>query len=465
MSTTLSPRHESRIGHCGPWLRTAAVGAALMVGMAPWAAAADYEPPPTLTATELAPADLLAGPVYQVDDRVTSDGFLTRFAIQSVFGNFNAVGPGMHAVRVREIEAIGKLQDLEQDEEFQKGAKAAASKTLEGLQHFVDEPTETLKGIPEGVGRFFQRTYRSAKTGVQKLGDAREGRAPGAPPATGPGSRLPGGVSAPGSAPTNVYAAGAKAAGDATLNALGFDDTRRRLAKQLGVDPYTTNPVLAKKLDDAAWAGFAGDLGTDLLTAMIPGGALVQTSTRLSNWVWDTPPGDLRLRIEQALLGMGVSQADVDLLLRHRWYPLSLQAALVLALEDLKDVEGRLDVMPLVLTVASEEQARYLVQTLQMTARYHQTVKPLSRLIVLGTVAAQTKDGEVVVAAPVDYLTWNEGVDRFTGNEELAAPQRALYLAGRLTERARAELEGRGWAVHADSPLFEPLIPRLAGAD
>ena len=259
--------------------------------------------------------------------------------------------------------------------------------------------------------------------------------------------------------PPNTYAAGAKAAGNATLNALGFDDTRRRLAKQLGVDPYTTNPVLAKKLDDAAWAGFAGDLGTDLLTAMIPGGALVQTTTRLSNWVWDTPPGDLRLQIEKTLLGIGVSQGDVDLLLRHRWYPLSLQGAVVLALEELKGVKGRSEVMPLVLTVASEEQARYIVQTLRMTARYHHTVKPLKELIVLGTVAARDADGEIVVAAPVDYLSWNEGVDRFTASDALTSTQRSIHLAGRLTERAREELEARGWVVHADSPLFEPILP------
>lgn len=458
MSATDLERRRSRCGKSVAW-RTTAAAVFLLAGTAAWGAAADYETPPTLHASELAPGTPLTGAVYTVEDGVPTDGFLTHFAIQSIFGNFTAVGPGALDVRIREIEAIGQLQDLEQSEEFQKGAKAAAGKTLEGLQHFVDEPTETLKSIPEGVGRFFQRTYRSAKTGVQKLGDAREGRMAGTAPANGPGSHLPGGVSAPGSTATNMYAAGAKAAGNATLNALGFDDTRRRLAKQLGVDPYTTNPVLAKKLDDAAWAGFAGDLGTDLLTAMIPGGALVQTTTRLSNWVWDTPPGDLRLQIEKALLGMGLSQDDVDLLLRHRWYPLSLQGALVLALEDLRGVEGRQEVMPLVLTVASEEQARYIVQTLRMTARYHHTVRPLKELVVQGTIAARDADGEIVVAAPVDYLSWNEGVDQFTANDALAATQRSIRLAGRLTERAREELESRGWVVHADSPLFEPILP------
>ncbi len=423
------------------------------------AATTGYESPPTLSAADVAKSSLLKGPHYRVDPQVNTDGFLTRFTIYSDYGAFAAVGPGMLDLRVREIAALADLQKVEQSSEFQSGAKAAANKTIDGIKHFVDEPTETLKGVPEGVGRFFQRTYRSAKTGVQKLGDVQEGRATGAPP-SGPGANLPGGVSRDaGAGGQDVYSAGAKAAGDAALNALGFDDARRRLAKRLGVDPYTTNRPLAKKLDDVAWGGFAGDLGVDVLTALIPGGTLVATSTRLSNWVWDMPPGDLRLHIEKSLLAMGVGRDDVDLLLRHRWYPLSLQAALVLAMEELKGLAGHLDVMPLALTVASEEQARYLVQTLRMTARYHETVKPLEALVVLGTVAARAKDGEVVIAAPVDHLAWTVALDRFTANEELAASKRSVHLAGRLTDRADAELRGRGWAVHGNSPLFQPILP------
>jgi hypothetical protein len=156
---------------------------------------------------------------------------------------------------------------------------------------------------------------------------------------------------------------------------------------------------------------------------------------------------------------MGVSQEDVDLLLRHRWYPLSLQAALVLALEGLDGVEGRGGVMPLALTVGSEEQARFLVDTLRMTSRYHQTVKPLKMLLVSGTVVALAENGGVVAAAPADYLSWNEAVDRFARREELTAPRRSIHLAGRLTERAREGLEELGWSVYDNSGLFESILP------
>ena len=102
-----------------------------------------------------------------------------------------------------------------------------------------------------------------------------------------------------------------------TRDAFGYDDRRRQLAKQVGVDPYTTNPVLAKQLDDIAWAAFAGGLGVTALKSMVPGSMVIGTSTMLTDWVYDTPPGDLKVRNEKALLAMGVSQEAVDHLLRH----------------------------------------------------------------------------------------------------------------------------------------------------
>jgi hypothetical protein len=40
---------------------------------------------------------------------------------------------------------------------------------------------------------------------------------------------------------------------------IGFADAKRKAAVSLGVDPYTTNPLLQRELDGIAWASFAGD--------------------------------------------------------------------------------------------------------------------------------------------------------------------------------------------------------------
>jgi hypothetical protein len=404
----------------------------------------------------------LKGEHYTISDTVPTDGFMAEFTIVSPFDTFTASGPGMLATRVNEIRALAALEHIERDEQFQKGATEAAKETASNLERLVTNPGDTIKGIPEGVGRFFERTYRSAKTGLQKVDDVRHGRAPGiaedAPP-----SQLPGAPRTPAAAPAeSLSKVAARAAGNTALNTLGFDDDRRRLAKELAVDPYTTNPVLSAKLDEVTWAAFAGNLGVDLLTSMIPGGMIVSTSSRLTNWVWDTPPGDLRLQIEATLRSIGVGQDDIDRFLRHRWYPLSLQAALAASLAALDGpdggVDGRAEVIPLALGVGSEGQARFVVQTLAMLARHHRTVEPLAALAVGGTVYGETKDGALVVMAPVDYLSWTPLAKTFAERKGELGTAWTLHIAGRATGRARDALEDLDWKVEEESPLFVPLL-------
>jgi len=421
-----------------------------------------FEQPPTLSAAKLSPGTPLKGEHYQVYDKVPTDGFLAHYSIQSDYGKFQAIGPGELDVLIAEINAIAKLDTLEQEDQLKKGATESANNMVDGVKNFVDKPSETIAGIPEGVGRFFQRSYRNAKTGVQKAQQKRA-ESKGEVPAAGPGAKLPGGVNNTTDGSGNVYVDAGQALGSATVDALGFSDDRRRLAKELGVDPYTTNPVLDKKLDEVTWSAFAGNFSVDMVTSLIPGGLLLSSSQKLSEWVYDTSPGDLRLSIEKNLLAMGASQQQVDHLLRHRYYPLSLQASLVAALKDLQGVDGRAQVMPLALTVASEQQARYVMETLRMLGQYHHNIKPLQKLDVAGTVIATSKDGERVVTAPIDYLSWNQEVATFLRNKDLQAERKSVYLAGGLSKRARNQLQQAGWQVHANSKLFEPIIAATAG--
>jgi hypothetical protein len=440
-----------------------ALATAAIITLPALAACGEFEDPPAIDAEDMAGGIPLKGEHYTIADSVPTDGFMAEFTIVSPFGTFTASGPGMLATRVNEIRALAALEHIERDEQFQKGATEAAKETASNLERLVTNPGDTIKGIPEGVGRFFERTYRSAKTGLQKVDDVRHGGAPGiaedAPP-----SQLPGAPRTPAAAPTeSLSKVAARAAGNTALNTLGFDDDRRRLAKELAVDPYTTNPVLSAKLDEVTWAAFAGNLGVDLLTSMIPGGMIVSTSSRLTDWVWDTPPGDLRLEIEATLRSIGVGQEEIDRFLRHRWYPLSLQAALAASLAALDGVEGRAEVIPLALGVGSEGQARFVVQTLAMLARYHKTVEPLATLVADGTVYGETGNGALAVMAPVDYLSWTPIAKTFAERKSELGSERTLYIAGRATRRARDALEDLGWKVEERSPLLVPLL--APGAD
>jgi hypothetical protein len=456
---------SGRNGSAARRLRAAAAGgvalAALTAGAGPAARAqarGEYEPPPTLSARELVPAERLAGPGYAVDDAVPTDGFLTRWTIRSDHGVFEARGPGMLEVRLREVAAIRQLEAMSKSEVFVQGLKGSAAELGREVKQLATNPVETVKAVPEGVGRFFERVGRGAKTGVQKLSAARAEQEAATPPPSGPGARLPGAPDpASGTRPdVNVGAETAKAAGRVTRDAFGYDDKRRELARQLRVDPYTTNPVLAQRLDEIAWAAFGGGLGVTALVSAVPASLVLGTATMLTDWVYDLPPGDLKVRNEKALLAMGVSREAVDHLLRHRWYTLTLQSGLVRGLERLAGVTGRPDVMPLALTVESEEQARFVVGSLAMLARYHETVGPLGRVEVRGTLVGRTRTGGVVVAAPVDHVAWTPQLHRFASRPDLGSRVRGLWLSGRLTPLARRKLAEAGWALHEQALAAPP---------
>ena len=61
-----------------------------------------------------------------MDAQAPVKGFLARFTIRSDFGTFEAHGIHMLQVRVREVVALGQLEDMSKSKEF---AQAAARRS------------------------------------------------------------------------------------------------------------------------------------------------------------------------------------------------------------------------------------------------------------------------------------------------------------------------------------------------
>jgi hypothetical protein len=393
-----------------------------------------FERPAVLRARDLAPPELLRGPRFEVEDQVPTDGLLARFAIKSDFGPFEAQGPGMLAVRVGEIRALDTLSQVEKSDVFKKALAESTKRTGRSLQQAVTHPVETVKGLPAGVGRFFERVGQGIKTGVQKTEDYVNG-AQDANPGEGPDG-------------AEVAAAAGRGAANVGESLIGYDDARRRVAKPLGVDPYTTNPVLSKKLDEVAWAAWSGEFGLDRAIGLVPGGrAVTVTRSWVSDLVWDMSPGDLRVRLEKQLQGLAVPQDAIDRFMRQKSFTLTIQAALVEALAALGSGPGRVEVITWALTAESEPQARFMAGAVGILANYHRTAAPIRELRVAGTLIGRTQAGGLVVAAPVDYVSWTERTAAFADWPELAGADRQVWVSGRLSPRARQEATARGWTI------------------
>jgi hypothetical protein len=407
---------------------------ALLAGQTtPGTAASGYETPPVLKAADLAASpDLLQGPRFTVEPDVPTDGLLATYTIKSDFGTFTATGPGMLGIRVGEIHALETLEKTEKSDVFQRALEASVKRTGKSIATAVTHPVDTVKALPAGVGRFFDRVGRTVQTGAQKAGDYIQGEnSDGQDKSTGEVAKDVG-----------------TAAGNAGSDLIGQEDSRRRVAKVLQVDPYTTNAVLDAKLNEFAWVVWAGEFGLDTGIGFVPGGMAIKiTRTWVSDLVWDMKPGDLDVRADKQLTELGVPKDTIDRFLRQKWFTRTTRTALLESLRTLGPGPGRVDVIPWALTAESDVQARFMAGAVVILAAYHKTQDPIAKLRVTGTLVGERKAGGLVVPAPVDYVAWTERVERFAMRPDLAARDRQVWLTGRLSPRARQELAALKWGV------------------
>jgi len=361
---------------------TLAAIACVLAGQAAAQTPEEFDKPTVLHAVDTAPAKLLLGPGFRVEDAVPTDGLTTRFTILSDVGVFEAWGVETLAVRVAEIPAIRLLDEACRSDAF---ARAAANTAARPLQP-----------AGSGLGRFFSE-------------------APGAESSLVPADR---------------------------------EKELRDAARRLGVDPYTTNPVLAARLDQIAWVAAVGrvSLGT-LLPSATPAMIAVPGTEMAHHWIYDLPADELRAKNEQRLRGFGAADEQIRALRAASGFTLSIQTALVEALGRLTDVQGRADVVALATTAATPDQALYLVSAVSILADRNEQA-PIDVLLARGTLVARQKSGQLVAPLPADYVSWNERMARFAQREDLAAPERGVWISGRTTSRARERFEALGWAVH-----------------
>jgi hypothetical protein len=395
--------------------------------------APEFEKPPTLPAHVLAPASLLSGDGFHVNDEVSTEGYLGHFTIHSDVGTFKAGSVEMLRIRVAELPAIVELTKTSKTKVFAQALATNAAAPVAAAGQMVMHPVETVRGLPSGVGRFFGRVG----LGAERLKEA--------------------------ATESQGASAGEKAGNLATHTAqttrdiLGYEQERRGLAKKLHVDPYTTNPVLSKQLDDFATVAFRAHVGvTTTMSVFIPGSMAITATRVVSAWVWDTPRADLIVQDEKGLRQLKVPEKDIHTFMRNPVFPLSVQTAFITNLERLSGVPGSVDAVILASTAESEQQARFLTNAVGMLARYHETQTPIVKIVVRKTIVGKDRNGAVVLEAPVDYIPWTEQASYFAHRPDLQTSRRTIWLTGQFSPLARKNFQALGWTINEKvSPIPE----------
>jgi hypothetical protein len=395
------------------------LSAALFIGF-PCAAQSreQYEDPPIFRAVELLPKELLKGPQHEVKDRVVNDGYMNHYTIESNVGVFRADSNAELRIRVQEIYAIVAMDGIRGTAEFAKSFKQAGANTLRTAKNAVLHPIDMPAGAASGVGRIFEWA------GENLFGDPK------------------------GETEDRRW-----------KQMVGFSKTKREYAAQFGVDVYSSNQVLQEKLDDIAWAGYAGGLSVEIVTMPVGGAAgtalTALGATKITNdALRTTPPADLRIMNHEKLAAMGVDPSVIELFMLNGAFSPTHQTLLVAALDEMKGVADRGQIVRFAVLSDEEDVALFRQRQAQLYLGYHKSVDRIERFVPVGQLAAaRTRAGHLVFALPLDYLAWSEsmarvieGTNRVVGHMP-GIKEKQLWLAGSLSPMARRELEKRGWKI------------------
>ncbi|MHC1730294.1 MAG: hypothetical protein AB9866_30565 [Syntrophobacteraceae bacterium] len=333
---------------------------------------ARFEVPGFQAASEVLPRELIAGPHYRVQDKVISYGYMRHYSVDSDFGPFQVTGDFALRKLIKEIGAIASLQQVKKSDAYLNGIKNAASKPLEFGANLIDDPVDTISGVPKGVATLFQ----NVKTGLSSKSSKGED---------------------------------SKAA-----QLLAMSSSKRELAKKLGVDVYSNNKVLQKELNSVAWATAVG--GLTLSAALMPVGgpavaavSVTRTAQQMSDMVNEYPPQRLRQVNEQKLQAMGISADLIGRFLDNQAYTPTQNTIIAHSLETLSGAKGRNNFMQLAITAQDEELANFFQYVSETLKGYHSKVAPIEEISVYGPlVFARARNGMVMVPLPLDHAIWTE---------------------------------------------------------
>ncbi len=386
-----------------------------------------YESPATLDAASVLADMPLSGRGWNIERAVRSDGRMNHYRIHGPDGPIEAVGDVLARERAREFEAVAVIREIKTTEAYAGALERAGRSTLGAARDVIVDPVRAVRGLPGGV------------------------------------RILAGEVTA---------AAGAIGEGDVDVSetlkgAIGYHTAKRRLARELGVDPYSSNTTLQRELDDLAWAVYAG--GATIDAAMLAAPMTVSLSVRGAKTTTlarrgdrDVSPALLYAKAKKVLSDLGLTDDETEAALydgacspRHRGETIAALAAH-------GSGAWRAAVARELAQLRKEEECRALVAALRLLPR----VSPKPTQLAWRDRSLVGDAGRPLLLMHADRLAWTPSL---AGTLEAEGREGSLRLSGAVTPAARQALEARGWLVRAKQetaeqpvPVFDVLLPERA---
>ena len=370
------------------------------------ALAGSYEQPPSFTAAQVLPPNLLASPNYTVGNQVGLDNFQYVFNVDTRWGPFQVKGLDLMRVRAHEIAATAALEQINGANTMVTAAGRTALKPLATAKDLLTAPGKTVGDTVQGIGNLFG----SVDASVAATDPHKERLIPS----------LTGGATA-----------------------------RRKLAYDFGVDPNTTFPPLNDELTRLATANAIGETTTNAGLAFVTGGAGIAisvggTSRTLRLALRDKTAAQLEKQGRILLAAMGVPGGTTNAFYANPYLSPTDKAVIVAALEELGAASGREIFIEGAAGTRSIEMGFFYRRQAELIADFDQRIAPVTAFARLGAAPMlQTGKGTVSIL-PVDYLYWSPPLEALIAGTGQGGQ---MWITGRASEKATAQLKARGWTL------------------
>jgi hypothetical protein len=411
--------------------------------------------PDAIPAAALASPTLLGAEDFSASPCATIVGGMAQFVLRPHGPGVDDIEPAqlrvesldLLEIRAVEMEVVRRLRAQGAAGTAGRAAASSLVQTGETLAGVVTRPVESVIGLPAGMLRVFGR--RATRYGRQASDLGERAYEAVSDEALFDASLRPREAEPLPPEPEPWWQKGGGFALKLGKRWLGYNTARRELGRELGIDPYSTNPWLGAEMDRLAWSALVGRRGVGFGLGQVGGaaGTVLGESGRIHRMVWEKPPEEVEAWNVARLAPLACHTDVQDAFFDNSRYSPTLQTQAVDALLELAPQGGCEFFLGLAASVQREAEARFVVDALQLMVAARPRFP--TRFEIFGE-ALVLRDGEerLWLALPVDLLQWTPETADFFADPALArVADKRLLLSRDASPRARAALLAEGWAV------------------
>jgi hypothetical protein len=396
-----------------------------------------FDDPQPKKASEILPADLITGKHFRVNDNVSWNDGLHEFVVGTDFGTFDVWGEPMLRVRLAEVDAWYELEHTSSASAGVKAVGKSAFRSIGSLAKAFAHPIKTVQGVPTGINRMFMKAEHSVDKVAEYAGkdDGKDsGELPGA---DNPIAKL-------------------------SNKMIGVNKSYRRLAKEYGVNPYTTNEALQDELLRVAKVDAVASKGTSIL---LPGlGLGAKIVARVSRAVYEESWLEIVARNEDAMEEMGASPDQIKALFSNDAINLTLLTMMLETLKELEGVEGPLNVIDQLILLETDAEAVFFAECLLMADWYNDNEAALTEWVP-GTLVpvVLAANNKLVAFSATDFVYWTSEqkviIVDFVKQYQEYPQDHEVWIADQASPRFVEGAGELGWSVR--SGLRSTVLPEI----